>query len=155
MKIPGELLERVVEHCLQEVPYEACGVLSGPVDGSPDQHHPMANGLVGGRALLAFEFVPSDQLRLFTELDEAGRRPLVIYHSHTKGMAYPSIRDIANASLQVHSLHLIVATERLDPGLPLGLQNGAIRLFKIGRGVVTQEPIELVVTQWLTIEVQQ
>lgn len=143
MKIRRELLERVVEHCQRDAPVEACGVLSGPVGGVPDEIHEMTNGLQVPRSHLSFEFVPSAQLRLFSEFDELDRRPLVIYHSHTAGMAYPSIADISNASLQTESLHLIIATEKLDPAVPIGMQNGAIRLFKIHRGQVTQEPIEL------------
>lgn len=146
MRIPETLLRQVVDHCREMVPEEACGVLSGPAGGDPGVCHIMLNNAPPERITLAFEFVPGDQLRLYTELDEAGRRPLVIFHSHTSGMAYPSVGDIDNARYQGDSLHLIIATSRLEPTDPLNRLGGAIRLFRIQGGQAIQEPIELVDT---------
>ena len=141
LHLSGYLLDLLVQHCLAEAPFEACGVLSGSPGGWPQQWHPMVNAL-GSR--VAYSFDRQAQLDLYRDLDAAGRVPLVVYHSHVNGIAVPSTTD----ELMAHDptiLHLIVALERVVAASVSGrslVQSSAVRAWRIG-GVSTEIPIQL------------
>lgn len=88
--ISQRLLRHVVEHCLEEKPFEACGILTGR----------------GGRILTAwatenarhsttaFEVESSHQEQALDGARKKGESLLAIYHSHPTAVAYPSTSDI-------------------------------------------------------------
>ncbi|HLO02413.1 MAG TPA: M67 family metallopeptidase [Symbiobacteriaceae bacterium] len=88
--ISQRLLRYVVEHCLEEKPYEACGILTG-----------RGNRILTAwatenarRSTTAFEVEPSHQVQALNGARKRGESLLAIYHSHPTAVAYPSTSDI-------------------------------------------------------------
>lgn len=135
------MLAQIVEHCLSEAPFEACGVLSGLIGGVPLQWHPMQNA-ISSRG--AYSFQREEQLALYRALDEQDRAPLVIYHSHVHGVAVPSMLDVEMAA-DPNILHLIIALERIVSAAVSQrsvIQVGAARVWRID-GDCVELPIQL------------
>lgn len=95
LMIGQHLLQRILEHCLEEKPYEACGILTGRA----------------GRVLCAYatdnikrspvlyEVEPEQQENVLREMAERGEELVGIYHSHPTAPAQPSLNDV---NLAVH-----------------------------------------------------
>ena len=129
MILPIDLLGEILTHCLAEHPVEACGILAGPPGGVPVRCVRMVNA---ERSYDAYAFDPAEQLAVWAELDERGEDPLVFWHSHTRGRAYPSEADVRYAA-DTEAYYLIIATQ--DPNRPV------IRAFRIVDGTVIEEPV--------------
>lgn len=125
------LMYHVLEHVRGAHPIEACGILAGPPGSQPTRHIPMTNTEASPDA---FAFDPAEQLAVFADLDQHGEDPLIYYHSHTRGRAYPSQADIAYAA-DPEAYHLIISTQ--DPDQP------SIRGFRIVNGHVVEEPVNV------------
>ncbi|HEV8383358.1 MAG TPA: M67 family metallopeptidase [Candidatus Acidoferrales bacterium] len=69
---------------------ECCGLLAGH-DGVIAEIFPAANALASATE---FEIAPTELFRIFRAMREAGLEHLGIYHSHPRGPAVPSPRDI-------------------------------------------------------------
>jgi len=82
-----------------------------------------------------YRFDPTEQLKLWREMDDADEEPVVIYHSHTATEAYPSRTDISYAS-EPNAHYVLVSTREAA--------TTEFRSFKILDGVVTEEPVEVV-----------
>lgn len=129
MIIPQGLINEAWAWCINEHPIEACGILAGPPGGVATRCVPMVNAELSPDA---YAFDPADQLQVWADLDERGEDPLVYWHSHTRGRAYPSAADVRYAA-DAEAYYLIIATQ--DPSQPV------IRAFRIVGGTVTEEPV--------------
>ncbi len=97
-------LDSVYEHCRQEYPNEACGILSGR-DGRVEKVYPMTNA----EPSPSFYLMDSaEQFRVMKEMREAGTELVGIYHSHTGSPAYPSGTDVSLAYYP-DAVHVIVS----------------------------------------------
>ena len=135
IRLPRGLWDRLVAHCQDQRPNEACGVLGlvGPdvvgvfemsnVDGSP----------------VRYRLDPKEQLAVYNRLHEKGW-DFASYHSHTRTEAYPSPTDVKEAREDVP--YVIVSLAGDDP---------TVRAFRIVKddwldltGEVQEVPIEVV-----------
>ena len=91
--LPVPLWERVVAHCLDGLPLEACGLLAGH-DGQVHEVYPTGNA--AGSARL-YTVQPKDLLRADRAAEGAGLALIGVWHSHTHTPAYPSPTDINQA----------------------------------------------------------
>jgi len=90
----------MVEHMRQAAPHEGCGLLAGPRKvGNPaasetvcDWWMPMVN--VAEFPRLRYEMDDAELLAAWQTLDDAGRRPWIVCHSHPCGEAVPSVHDV-------------------------------------------------------------
>lgn len=88
-------LDAMVEHALTNRATECCGVIAGPIGSDvPVRWIPMENA---AESATFFRFDAAEQLRVWREMDHAGEEPVVIYHSHVYGGAYPSREDVQYA----------------------------------------------------------
>ncbi len=128
-----DLLDAVVDHARRDHPDEACGVLSGPVDGDlATRHVPMTNA---ERSPTFYRFEATEQLAVWREMDDLDERPVVIYHSHTATEPYPSRTDVALAvDPDVH--YLLVSTRDADLD--------EVRSYRIVDGIVREEELRVV-----------
>ncbi|HYG57265.1 MAG TPA: M67 family metallopeptidase [Symbiobacteriaceae bacterium] len=106
--ISQNLLQKIREHCLDQKPNEACGILTGR----------------GGRVLHAYatasarpspvyyEVLPEHQERILREMDARGEELVAIYHSHPTAAAIPSATDIRLAVYYPEALRVIVSLVR-------------------------------------------
>jgi [CysO sulfur-carrier protein]-S-L-cysteine hydrolase len=104
---PG-LLDQAIEHCSNEYPTEACGLLVGRA--SAERLIPVKNISPDPRQ---FEMDPSQLIGELRNLRETGEHLLAIYHSHPHGPAEPSKTDIERAHYP-EAAHLIISLAEPD-----------------------------------------
>ncbi len=93
LSLPVHLWERVVAHCLDGLPLEACGMLAGR-NGEVCEVYPTANA---ARSARLYTVEPRDLLRADRAAEAAGLSLIGVWHSHTHTAAYPSPTDIDQA----------------------------------------------------------
>ncbi len=121
----------MVAHARADHPDEACGIIAGPADGGvPTRHVPMVNA---ERSTTFYRFDPTEQLRLWRQMDDQDEVPAVIYHSHTATEAYPSRTDVSFAG-EPDAHYVLISTQ--DPHV------ADVRSFRIVDSQVTEEVIE-------------
>lgn len=136
LKIARAHVDAMIAHARADHPDEACGVIAGPA-GSDDPVRliPMTNA---DRSPTFFRFEPTEQLRLYREMDDADEEIVVVYHSHTATQAYPSRTDIAYAA-EPQAHYLLVSTAEC------GFGGGPVevRSYRILDGEVTEEELRI------------
>jgi proteasome lid subunit RPN8/RPN11 len=124
-------VERMVEHCLEGYPAEACGLLVGPVGGDVvSRVVPTRNQAASARV---YEVHPLDLLRVDREAEAEGLGVVGVFHSHTHSAAYPSPTDVAQAP-DPSWHYVLVSLARPEP---------TVRSYRIVEGTVSEEPIEV------------
>jgi [CysO sulfur-carrier protein]-S-L-cysteine hydrolase len=129
MRIPRHLLDEIVDHARAEAPNECCGMIAAR-DGEAVQVYRAVNAAASP---LRYEVDPKDQLRIETEIDEAGLQLGAIYHSHTRSAPYPSQTDI-NLAFYPDAVYVIVGVAGQDPD---------VRAFRIRDGRVDEAELEV------------
>jgi proteasome lid subunit RPN8/RPN11 len=88
--IPQHLLQSILEHCLDEKPFEACGILTGRA-GRVLHAYATDNSK---RSPVYYEVEQAQQERVLHDMAERGEELVGIYHSHPTAPAEPSGSDI-------------------------------------------------------------
>ena len=127
-KLPDDFAQQIIDQARAEHPNEACRLLAG-TNGSATRLFQMANA---ERSPVIYRMEPSEQLKVFNEMDEAGLELVAIYHSHTRSPAYPSSTDVSLAYYP-EAVYLIVSLADME--------KPDLRGFRITDGKV--EEIEL------------
>ncbi len=90
MVLSQVLLDQIVEHCKQEYPGEACGILAG--NGKTIKKiYRMTNT---DKSSITFFMDPREQFAAVRDMRSSGMEMAAIYHSHPHSQAHPSERDI-------------------------------------------------------------
>lgn len=132
LSIGRAVRDAIVAHARRDHPDEACGVVAGPAASDrPERVVEMTNAL---RSMTQYEFEPSEQLRVYRELDDRDEDVVVVYHSHTVTEAYPSRTDVRHAS-QPGAHYVLVSTR--DP------DEVEFRSFRIVDDVITEEEVHV------------
>ena len=135
--LPKSCWERIVAHCLDGLPLEACGLLAG-LEGNNGrgavvhQVYPAGNAARSAR-LYAVE--PRDLLHADRSAEAAGWGLIGVWHSHTHTPAYPSPTDVAQAP-DPDWHYVLVSLRDTCP---------SVRSWRIQGGKITEEPVVL---QW-------
>lgn len=127
--IPENIYRRMIIHCYEERPLEACGLLTG------------ASGYVAaGYATDNQERSPVlyrvDDRQLLTAVEEAhqkGQEVVAIYHSHVASEAVPSRTDIAQATWP-EAFYVIISLKARRP---------RVRAWRIVDGQVSEHLVVL------------
>jgi proteasome lid subunit RPN8/RPN11 len=106
-RIPRELADEMVQHCMEGRPNEACGMLAAKA-GEMVRVFRMANA---SNSPVRYSLDPSEQLAVYNTLDEQGWELGGVFHSHTHTEAYPSPTDVRRASEDVPYVIVSLATE--------------------------------------------
>lgn len=121
------LWDRVVAHCLDGLPLEACGLLAGR-DEEVVEVYPTTNA---ARSARLYTVEPVDVLRADRAATAAGLELIGVWHSHTHTLAYPSPTDIAQApDPEWH--YVLVSLSDVEP---------VVRSYRIMDGKVQEEPL--------------
>jgi len=128
--------DQLVAHARRDHPDEACGVIVGPA--GQDRPVRVIEMLNAARSPTFFEFDPTEQFRLYRDLDDADEEIVVVYHSHTATEAYPSRTDI-NLASEPQAHYVLVSTR--DGWDQAG--DPEFRSYRIVDGVVTEEPVSI------------
>jgi len=157
--LPKRLWERVVAHCLDGLPLEACGLLAGfnlpggHGQGAHAQQDIGEMGLTGGleeasgwnsavvhavfpahnaaRSARLYTVEPRDLLHADRAAEEAGLCLIGVWHSHTHTDAYPSPTDVSQAPDPAWH-YVLVSLRDSEP---------VVRSFRIEGSFVTEERI--------------
>lgn len=122
LRMSSEVYLQMVSHCLEGLPEEACGLLSGDAQTSTVVTcHPVRNVAASARI---YTVDPRGHLRADREAEAAGEEILAVFHSHTHTDAYPSATDVAQAPdpgwhyvlVSLRDVHPVVRSYRIHDG---------------------------------------
>jgi len=85
--------ETILQHCLRELPNEACGILAGK-SNKVERVYPMRNAKPGP---VSYEMDAEEQFRVMKDIRQKGLAMTGIFHSHPSGRAFPSGIDVEKA----------------------------------------------------------
>src|SRR5687768_5592460 len=91
LRLPKSFADAIIAQARSEYPNEACGLLAGK-DGVATKVYPMTNA---ERSPVIYRMDPTEQLRVFNDMDDEALDLVGIYHSHTRSPAYPFATDVA------------------------------------------------------------
>jgi proteasome lid subunit RPN8/RPN11 len=131
IEIPADIRDAMVGHALEGLPHEACGLLAGR-DGQVERFFPMRNA---DESRTTYRLDPTDQFRVFNEIEERGWQLSGIFHSHTHTEAYPSETDRQQAFYPEAHYVLISLADRAAP---------AVRAFRIRDGEIQEQEVRIV-----------
>jgi len=100
LRITEEQHRRIVGHCYDGLPDEACGLLAGAVDGAGEPIgtvtavYPARNSDASART---YTVDSRDLLRAMRDAESRGEAVIGVWHSHTHTDAYPSDTDVKQA----------------------------------------------------------
>ena len=120
---------RVVAHCYDGLPDEACGLLAGTVDarGEPTgvvtAVYPCTNADASART---YTVDSRDLLHAMRDAEGRGEDLVGVWHSHTHSDAYPSDTDVRQA-FEPHWMYVLVSLKHAEP---------VLRSYRIRDGVV-------------------
>lgn len=136
LHLPPGLLAEMLDHCREQHPREACGILIGH-DDQPLRLRRMHN--LADDPTSRFAFDPDEQLEVYRALDELGLDPVAIYHSHTSSAAVPSRTDVACA--REEQAHYVIVSTRHET--PAAGHDHEIRSYRLADGQLIEEPVEV------------
>ena len=132
LRLTAEAHARMVAHCYDGLPLEACGLLAGrPGADEALACYPTANAAASSRV---YTVDPLQHLRADRDAEDRGLEIIGVFHSHTHTDPYPSPTDIAQAPDP--AWHYVLVSLREGVAMT--------RSYRIVDGVVTEEPITLV-----------
>jgi [CysO sulfur-carrier protein]-S-L-cysteine hydrolase len=120
--IGQHLIQRILEHCLEEKPCEACGILTGR---NGRVLHAYATDNVK-RSPVYYEVDPEQQQWVLTTMEEQGEELVAIYHSHPTAAAVPSANDIRLAVHYPEAVRVIVSLAGPAVVKAFLIQNGKV-----------------------------
>jgi proteasome lid subunit RPN8/RPN11 len=129
LRLTEEVYLRMVGHCYDELPLEACGLLGGrPGPGKASLCYPTPNVAHSARI---YTVDPKAHLRADRDAEARGLEIMGVFHSHTHTDAYPSPTDVANA-VDPGWHYVLVSMRDIAP---------VVRSFRIIDGKITEEPV--------------
>lgn len=120
--IGQHLIQRILEHCLEEKPFEACGILTGR--GGQVVHAYATDNI--RRSPIFYEVDPDQQELVLRTMEERGEELVAIYHSHPTAAALPSSNDIKLAVYYPDAIRVIVSLAGPAVVKAFLIQNGKV-----------------------------
>ena len=103
--------DRILKHCQEEYPNEACGILAG--EGNVVKA--IYEAINVESSPVSYMLDPKEQFRIMKEIREKGMRMVAIYHTHPLAPSYPSQKDI-NLAFYSDAAYVIAGfLDRSDP----------------------------------------
>ncbi|WP_281285999.1 M67 family metallopeptidase [Aneurinibacillus danicus] len=127
-----QVRRKMLHHCIVQLPYEACGLLSGK-DWRATTLWTMDNV---EKSPISFAMDTKQIEAVFGEMKKKGEELIGIYHSHPTAPPYPSHLDIAYAAYP-DAAYIIVSLSGKSP---------EIGCFRIQNRQVTVWPWQTVIT---------
>jgi proteasome lid subunit RPN8/RPN11 len=90
IRIPQHIIDGIIAQARNELPAEACGLLTGR-EGEAVRQHPLTNV---DHSPEHFSFDPKEQFAVLREARAQGLQIIANYHSHPASPARPSREDI-------------------------------------------------------------
>ena len=135
LALPAAVADELLAHAREELPNEACGLLSGGLAaGRATRYHRARNAEASP---LRYNVHPDDLVRIVFAIDGAGDDLVAIFHSHTHTPAVPSPTD--RRSAQYPGVFYLLATLS-DPNAPPA---SALRAWRIHGGQSFEVPLRI------------
>ena len=131
MRLTRDMIDEMVAHARAEVPNECCGMVASQ-GGTAVKLFRTTNAMASP---LRYEIEPREQLRVLTEIEDAGWELGAIYHSHVRSDPVPSQTDINLARGWPDPVYVIVGVAGEEPD---------VRAFAIVEGRVDEVELEVV-----------
>jgi proteasome lid subunit RPN8/RPN11 len=103
-------LDQIIDHCKDESPNEACGILTGS-DKKVKKVFTMRNI---DQSPITYHMDPREQFEVIKDARKDDSDIVGIYHSHTASKAYPSKTDMELA-FYPDAAYVIVSLENKEP----------------------------------------
>ena len=110
IQIPQHIVDGIIEQAYNELPNEACGLLTG-TDDMVQQQYALTNV---DQSPEHFSFDPKEQFGVLKEARSNGQKIIANYHSHPETPARPSEEDIRLA-LDPNIIYIIVSLAEEQP----------------------------------------
>ena len=139
LRIAASEYARMIGHCYDGLPLEACGLLAGPppAAGAADADalacYPTRNEAASSRV---YTVDSRDFLRADRDAEAKGMQIVGVFHSHTHTDPYPSPTDVAQA-VDTEWHYVLVSLRDEAP---------MTRSFRIVGGKIVEEPVVVVGT---------
>lgn len=131
LRLSEDVYQRMVGHCYDGLPLEACGLLAGDAEsGRADRCYPTRNDAASSRV---YTVNGTDFLKADRDAEDNGLTILGVFHSHTHTDAYPSPTDVAQAPDPAWH-YVLVSLRDTAP---------VVRSYRIVDGKITEEPVVL------------
>jgi len=132
LRLDATAYARMIGHCYDGLPLEACGLLAGP-KGSSDATvcYPTRNAAKSSRV---YEVHGIDYRDADDDAEARGLEILGVFHSHTHTDPYPSPTDVASALFP--QWHYVLVSLRDEAPMT--------RSFRIVDGKISEEPVVLI-----------
>lgn len=132
LRLDSTAYARMIGHCYDGLPLEACGLLAGP-PGRSDATvcYPTRNAAKSSRV---YEVHGIDYRDADDDAEARGLEILGVFHSHTHTDPYPSPTDVASALFP--QWHYVLVSLRDDAPMT--------RSFRIVDGKISEEPVVLI-----------
>jgi proteasome lid subunit RPN8/RPN11 len=131
LRLSEDAYLRMVGHCYDGLPLEACGLLAGDAEtGKAARCYPTRNDATSARV---YTVNGTDFLRADRDAEAAGLAVIGVFHSHTHTDAYPSPTDVAQAPDPTWH-YVLVSLRDLAP---------VVRSFRIVDGKISEEHVVL------------
>lgn len=135
LTMPLALAEELLAHARDELPNEACGLLSGDLAaGTATTYHAARNA---DASPYVYNVHPDDLVRIVLGIEDAGEDLVAIFHSHTHSPAVPSPTDLRSA-LYRDAFYLLATLSAPDAG-PVA----SLRAWRIRDEAASEVPLEL------------
>ena len=135
LSLPAALAKQLMEHARQELPNEACALLSGSLaEGRATVFHPARNVEASP---LRYNVHPEDLVRIVFAIEQAGNDIVAIFHSHTRSAAVPSGTD-RRAAMYPDAFYLLASLADADAP-----PARALRAWRIHGGDAVEVPLTI------------
>lgn len=133
LRLTAEQYATILSHCFDGVPDEACGILTGPIDGLEPtgeiaEARPCRNADASART---YTVDSRDLLAAMRAAEEHGHEIVGVWHSHTHTDAYPSLTDVRQA-VDPAWVYVIVSLKQDAP---------VLRAYRIREGEIAEVPV--------------
>ncbi|MGC2063657.1 MAG: M67 family metallopeptidase [Thermodesulfovibrionales bacterium] len=126
--IPAALYDRMLAHCRESYPDEACGLIAGAGD--------RVNGLFEMTntepSPISYFMDPKEQFIAMKEMREKGLQMVGIFHSHPQSPPYPSPKDVSLACYDEAVYIIVSLVDRERP---------EVKAFSIVAGKIEEVPL--------------
>lgn len=112
IQIPKHIVDAIIEQAYNELPNEACGLLTG-INATVKKQYALTNI---DHSPEHFSFDPKEQFTVLKNARSEGQKIIANYHSHPATPARPSEEDIRLA-FDPHIIYLIVSLSEEKPVL--------------------------------------
>jgi proteasome lid subunit RPN8/RPN11 len=131
VRIPRSVYKNIIEHCLNEYPRQACGMLAADGDLLLE-HIPMKNA---GAWPYGFQFVPYEQMQEMKKLSKENLKIGAFYHVHLTSRAYPTSKDVVR---HYYKDVLCMIVSLVDE------KKVELRSFNLSNARISEEPMEII-----------